>query len=487
MAKSHLRRQLAMPSCAMRLSVASFLLIVVEIVSAHKDPHTAEGRSAIVHLFEWKFDDIAAECERFLAPHGYAGVQVSPVHENLLVLSPNRPWWERYQLISYNITSRSGDEAQFRSMVRRCNDVKVRIYVDVVLNHMSGNHPNASGVAGSIAYPVNLSYPAIPYGPQDFHTPCGINNYNDPGNVRNCELAGLHDLKQGTDYVREKLVQLLDELVDAGVAGFRIDAAKHMWPSDLEYVYNQVNNLNTEHGFANDSRPFFYQEVIDMGDGGVRATEYTPFGRVTEFKYGAELGRAFRGNNAVKWLSGFGPQWGFVPDGDAVVFVDNHDTQRAHRAGGSQILTHKDPKLYKSRREDLGKAYARYHLCRKDFSVPEIYVMRNVIAVFQQMAVAFMLAYPYGYPRIMSSYYFTYSDEGPPQDGNGTIISPSLNSDDTCGNGWVCEHRWRQIYNMVDFRNVVTGERYSFVICFRILHPKFACRLEAQDNLKITR
>lgn len=23
----------------------------------------------------------------------------------------------------------------------------------------------------------------------------------------------------------------------------------------------------------------------------------------------------------------------------------------------------------------------------------------------------------------------------------------------TCGGGWVCEHRWRQIYNMVRFRN----------------------------------
>lgn len=41
-----------------------------------KDPNVASDRSAIVHLFEWKFDDIAAECERFLAPRGYAGVQV---------------------------------------------------------------------------------------------------------------------------------------------------------------------------------------------------------------------------------------------------------------------------------------------------------------------------------------------------------------------------------------------------------------------------
>jgi hypothetical protein len=43
-------------------------------VSAYHDPHWARGRSVIVHLFEWKWSDIAAECEKFLAPNGYAGV-----------------------------------------------------------------------------------------------------------------------------------------------------------------------------------------------------------------------------------------------------------------------------------------------------------------------------------------------------------------------------------------------------------------------------
>ena len=73
------------------------------------------------------------------------------------------------------------------------------------------------------------------------------------------------------------------------------------------------------------------------------------------------------------------------------------------------------------------------------------------------MAVAFMLAWPYGYPRVMSSFFFDDTDQGPPQDGNGNILSPIINSDDTCGNGWVCEHRWRQIYNMVKFSIVVAG------------------------------
>lgn len=31
----------------------------------------------IVHLFEWKFNDIARECREFLGPYGYHGVQVN--------------------------------------------------------------------------------------------------------------------------------------------------------------------------------------------------------------------------------------------------------------------------------------------------------------------------------------------------------------------------------------------------------------------------
>lgn len=51
-------------------------LCLLALASGQKDPHVWPGRSAIVHLFEWKFVDVAAECERFLAPKGYAGVQV---------------------------------------------------------------------------------------------------------------------------------------------------------------------------------------------------------------------------------------------------------------------------------------------------------------------------------------------------------------------------------------------------------------------------
>lgn len=45
---------------------------------------------------------------------------------------------------------------------------------------------------------------------------------------------------------------------------------------------------------------------------------------------------------------------------------------------------------------------------------------------------------------------------GPPTDANGTI-SPNIDATTgQCTNGWVCEHRWPAIRNMVQFRNVVS-------------------------------
>lgn len=55
------------------------LLILATLIGlslAQFNPNTKSGRTAIVHLFEWRWADIAAECERYLGPNGFGGVQV---------------------------------------------------------------------------------------------------------------------------------------------------------------------------------------------------------------------------------------------------------------------------------------------------------------------------------------------------------------------------------------------------------------------------
>lgn len=201
---------------------------------------------------------------------------MSPVTENVIV--PNRPWYERYQPISHKLITRSGNEEEFADMVRRCNAVGVRTYVDVVINHMTGVHKNNVGTGGSIAFPIDRSYPEIGFNETHFNNPvCGICNYNNPREVRDCELVGLRDLNHTNSYVQHKSIELLNHLIDLGVAGFRVDAAKHMWPHNLKEIYSQLKPLNTDHGFEEGVRPYIAQEVIDLGYEGVSRDEYLPF------------------------------------------------------------------------------------------------------------------------------------------------------------------------------------------------------------------
>ncbi|VDL78909.1 unnamed protein product [Nippostrongylus brasiliensis] len=93
----------------------------------YDNPQTLADRPTMVHLFEWKWRDIARECETFLRYNGYGAVQVSPPNEHIvLVQNNNMPWWIRYQPVSYKLRSRSGNERQFKQMVSRCNRVGVR-------------------------------------------------------------------------------------------------------------------------------------------------------------------------------------------------------------------------------------------------------------------------------------------------------------------------------------------------------------------------
>ena len=76
----------------------------------------------------------------------------------------------------------------------------------------------------------------------------------------------------------------------------------------------------------------------------------------------------------------------------------------------------------------------------------------NVINVktdgFQyDLANVLMLAFPYGYPKVMSSYKYAGHDQGPP--GNPVHTSGNVNC---FGSDWECEHRFRPIADMVAFR-----------------------------------
>jgi alpha-amylase len=383
--------------------------------------------AVFVHLFEWRWTDVATECEQFLGPAGFAGVQVSPPSEHAVL--GGGPWWERYQTVSYSVErSRSGTAAELADMVRRCAAAGVAIYVDAVINHMTAQ---ASGVGSNGSAYTKYSYPPL-YAQADFHwPPCAIadSDYQDaPDRVRTCELDGLADLDTSTAHVRGSIADYLTSLVALGVHGFRVDSAKHIAPADLDAILRGVTG----------AKPYYYFEIVDGGDEAIHPADYLTTGQsaaeavdAIEFKFGAAVGQSFldAGGGKPAGLRTLGDTTsGFLPSDRAVVFINNHDTQR-----GSSIFYQDAP------------AY--------------------------DLATVFMLAWPYGYPSILSSYAFDRStqagrDQGPPVDAQGNtrpVYAPGATGPDCLADpvatsgGWLCEHRRPFVARLVAFRKATAA------------------------------
>ena len=56
--------------------IVPLLFLIIHSLNAQHDINQWPSRSVIVQLFEWKFEDIARECENVLGPKGYGAVQV---------------------------------------------------------------------------------------------------------------------------------------------------------------------------------------------------------------------------------------------------------------------------------------------------------------------------------------------------------------------------------------------------------------------------
>jgi alpha-amylase len=382
-----------------------------------------------VHLFEWRWNDIATECETVLGPAGFKAVQVSPPNEHSL--TPSRDWSERYQPVSHSLArSRSGTGTEFQAMVDRCAAVGVGIYVDAVINHMT-NFPSPGTGSNGTAY-TKYDYPGL-WTAADFHAPCAVNDFASAANVQDCELFTLPDLDTGSATVRQKLADYLIAVARLGVAGFRIDAAKHIQQVELDDIIDRMNTT-----LVGEGRPIPYVFLEISGGSGEALDEDDFYGvgfstggatDITEFTV-TGLADKFRkvGGQSISQLDPNGPSgaqfsqqaWGIMPSDKAVIFLQNHDTQ--HNCGISPAD---------------GDAYRLAHV--------------------------FMLAQPYGYPSVLSSYRFTCpsgNSAGPRSDPDGWTlpVACAASWEAATSNGdWICEHRDPHIAQMVGFRRRVAG------------------------------
>lgn len=394
-----------------------------------------------VSLWEWNWRSIARECPR-LARSGYDGVQVAPPQNSVkrtAVEADNpggtgsavlHPWWEVYQVVSYDLTSRMGDEQQFRDMVGVCRRAGVKVYVDAVINHTTGQGSTSYGGQGFTPY----NYPAIPYRPNDFHVgngECsssdgGIQDFNNKNQVFKCNLVGLEDLDTDKPKVQRTLAAYLNKLLGYGVSGFRVDAAKHVGQDDLDAIYSRLNR--TRDGV----KPYWALEVFQGGPGILAPQAFTRSGDVLGLPAAEQIKNAFESytedaEGSLATLEVFGTRSGLTASKDTMSFVTNHDTDR-----NGPYLSYKDGDRF---------LLANKWLLAQGYGSPQVYS-------------SFTWGPPATPPAGATADDLAGKTQGPPSNAAGLIRNAS------CSNGlWTCDHRDRGIVAMVKWHKYVGSAR----------------------------
>ena len=360
------------------------------VAPAHHDgDHTT--KNVVANLFEWNWPSVAHECTSVLGPAGYAAVQVAPPQDSLRRTSLGNgsdtvlhPWWEVYQPVDYNLTSRMGNEAQFKSMVSSCRKAGVKVIVDAVINHMTGQGNLSYGGVSYSKYDYAGLYSTADFhhntSPADCPTADGtIDDFNNYTQVFKCELVGLADLRTESGKVRDTIAAYLNKLIGYGVSGFRVDAAKHIGQPDLAAIESRL------HTTADGTKPYLALEVGTGSPGRISPQAFESVGSPLGFDFASQLESAFKSYTATPGgnigdLKILGAGSGLLPSDKTLAFVENHDTER----NGSTL---------------------------------------NYKSDSNTVATEFMLAYGYGTPEVYAGFAWTTSDDSPPSDANGMITS----------------------------------------------------------------
>ena len=342
-------------------------------------------KGSIVQLFGWPYEDIEEECD-ILKIAGYLGVKITPPNEHILnfnVLESGElnPWEYFIQPVSYKLNyTRLGTKKQLKSMINKCRKNGIRIYSQIVINHMtfSGNDVYQSHLdtectnwlpkAGSSGSPFFTTrgrnesntytnkkpifeYPSVPYCGTDFR--CQKSN-NDVNNIDSIWVKNtLLDLDTSKDYVRQRIADFLTELMNIGFSGFSIYNGKHISTDDYIEIFKKFKDNLGEETLPDDFILIFEMDLTDTEKTSLLCSnDYHNFSayfnnRLKEIFSEKDIKKIkfqIEGYGKTKYTCSGNLHW--VDDENYIMYVENEKNQRDDEYNINNIIkdvnTHKD-------------------------------------------------------------------------------------------------------------------------------------------------
>ncbi len=322
----------------------------------------------ILHAFDWPYTQVTRQAQR-IAELGYGAVLLPPP----LYSDPQgKSWWQRYQPKDYRvIRSFLGNKAELIATIEALHKYGVKVYVDIVFNHMANenrpdplNSPGAAELTNYLkdaeAFEQDRLYGDLSvelFSSEDFHHTGDIEDWLDPKQSVERSLSGLPDLKL-TERVITQQRLCLQALNKLGIDGYRIDAIKHL-PEQHVHSAFEDETLKGKFLFAesltsNDLEeqlflwPLFNKTAMSFYDFPLHETlrgAFSPLGSMRELVDPAAFGQA-------------------LPKFRAVTFSTTHDMP--NNEGFRGVMLQKQD-------EYLANAY----LLARDAGVPLIYSDAN--------------------------------------------------------------------------------------------------------------
>ncbi len=289
-------------------------------VSASTAPQSSIQGSAILHCFNWSYNNIKNNLQA-IKNAGYTAVQTSPVQQpkdyNGSWRDQRGQWWKLYQPLGFYISNNSwlGNKNELKSLCDTAESMGIKVIVDVVANHVSGSGPGVGAVDWNVdSYLKNNSY----IRDNNYYA----NNDNDRHNMTTGSI-GMPDLNTNNTDLQNRVKNFLIECINVGVDGFRFDAAKHIeLPNDSgnssQFWPTVINGSQ-----ASTSREIYYYGEILNGCG-TDIRNYTQYMSITDNHSGDAILVAANNSNA-SGLASSTYHKGASAD-KTVLWAESHDT-----------------------------------------------------------------------------------------------------------------------------------------------------------------
>lgn len=252
---------------------------------------------------------------QYIKDMGFDAIWISPVWKNL----PNA--FHGYSISDlYKLNDHFGTDQDFKDMIAAAHNSQISVMIDVVPNHM-----------GAVMFDYEQLNPFNKA--EHYHDYCYIQNMDYQHNqwrIVNCRLLDLPDLKQEHPFVRQTLLDHVENFVrDYQIDGLRLDAVPHM-PHWFITEYYEAAKKGTVAKGQTPSDIFIVGEAFDPRFDFVRSFQQNIPG-LFNFPMFFNIIDVFKNGKSPKLIS---DQWKNLISnlGDGVdalgLFIDNHDNQR---------------------------------------------------------------------------------------------------------------------------------------------------------------